>query len=173
MIWCSCELTRTAAICPGPEDLTRTSMSAATANPDAVSPPSRTELMLLNHEFRTVYRSASLRADGSLTRGRKTKHDTATRRWIDTVGFPLLAMGKLPEAQDLAMLRSGPRSGLQGAALAARDACTSGVVCGGICLSSAAVPLLRCWPTAEAAPAADAGLLCPSERPRLMPSCAC
>ena len=30
-------------------------MHAATANPGTVSPPSRTELMLLNHEFRKIY----------------------------------------------------------------------------------------------------------------------
>ena len=61
---------------------------AAAASPPAISGVSRDELMLLNHEYREVHRRASLRADGSSTRGRKTKHDTATRRWIDTVGFP-------------------------------------------------------------------------------------
>ena len=101
--------------------------AAAAAAASAVTPPSRLELMLLDTEFRDIYRSASLRADGSSTRGRKSKHDTATRRWIDTIGFPLLAMGKLPEAHDLAMLRSGPRNGLRGQTLAARDACLSGV----------------------------------------------
>lgn len=78
--------------------------------------------MLLSHEFRDIRRSASLRQDGSSSRGRKTKHNTATRNWIDTVGLPDLAAGKLPEAKDLAMLRSGPRGSLSGAALAARDA---------------------------------------------------
>ena len=65
--------------------------------------------MLLSQEYREIHRSASLRQDGSSSRGRKTKHNTATRRWIDTVGLPDLAAGKLPEAKDLAMLRSGPR----------------------------------------------------------------
>ena len=76
---------------------------AAAASPPAISGVSRDELMLLNHEYREVHRRASLRADGSSTRGRKTKHDTATRRWIDTVGFPQLAVGKLPDSHDLAM----------------------------------------------------------------------
>ena len=82
----------------------------------------RTALMLMDHDLRDLHRSASLRADGSSTRGRKTKHDTATRRWIDTVGFPMLAQGRLPDAHDIAMLRSGPRHLLSGTALAARDA---------------------------------------------------
>ena len=82
----------------------------------------RTALMLMDHDLRELHRSASLRADGSSTRGRKTKHDTATRRWIDTVGFPMLAQGRLPDAHDIAMLRSGPRHLLSGTALAARDA---------------------------------------------------
>ena len=83
---------------------------------------SRTELMLLSQEYREIYRSAGLRPDGRSRRGRKTKHDTATRRWIDTVGLPGLAMGKLPDAHDLAMVRSGPRHLLNGSFLAARDA---------------------------------------------------
>ena len=82
----------------------------------------RTSLMLMDHDLRELHRSASLRADGSSTRGRKTKHDTATRRWIDTVGFPMLAQGRLPDAHDIAMLRSGPRHLLSGTSLAARDA---------------------------------------------------
>ena len=85
----------------------------------------RTSLMLMDHDLRELHRSASLRADGSSTRGRKTKHDTATRRWIDTVGFPMLAQGRLPDAHDIAMLRSGPRHLLSGTALAARDAWSS------------------------------------------------
>ena len=95
---------------------------AAAACPPANLGNSRTALVLLSHEFREIHRSASLRQDGSSSRGRKTKHNTATRRWIDTVGLPDLAAGKLPSAQDLAMLRSGPRGSLSGAALAARDA---------------------------------------------------
>ena len=115
----------------GPDERGNSSASVGTAAMVAVAaaacPPaelgnSRTELMILNHEFREIYRSASLRADGSSTRGRKTKHDTATRRWIDTVGLPGLAVGKLPDRHDLAMLRSGPRSALSGTFLAARDA---------------------------------------------------
>ena len=95
---------------------------AAAAASEAISPPTRTELMLLDQEMRDIYRAATRRADGTSTRGRKTKHDTATRRWIDTVGFPLLSLGKLPEAHDMAMLRSGPRAGLQGTHRTARDA---------------------------------------------------
>ena len=95
---------------------------AAAACPPVSLGNSRTALMLLSHEYREIHRSASLRQDGSSSRGRKTKHNTATRRWIDTVGLPDLAAGKLPEAKDLAMLRSGPRGSLSGAALAARDA---------------------------------------------------
>jgi len=95
---------------------------AAAAAAAAISPPTRTELMLLDHEMRDIYRTATRRADGTSTRGLKTKHDTATRRWIDTVGFPLLSLGKLPEAHDMAMLRSGPRASLRGTHLAARDA---------------------------------------------------
>ena len=95
---------------------------AAAACPPVSLGNSRTALMLLSHEYREIHRSASLRQDGSSSRGRKTKHNTATRRWIDTVGLTDLAAGKLPSAQDLAMLRSGPRGSLSGAALAARDA---------------------------------------------------
>ena len=92
------------------------------AAPAGFSGNDRTSLMLMDHEFRELYRVAGLNPDGRSRRGRKTKHNTATRRWIDTVGLPDLAAGKLPEAQDLAMLRSGPRGSLSGAALAARDA---------------------------------------------------
>jgi hypothetical protein len=78
--------------------------------------------MLLDAELRECYRAATYMPDGRLKRGRKIKHDTATRRWIDTVGFPAIAMGKrLPEA-DLAMLRLSPRSSLSGSNLIARDA---------------------------------------------------
>ena len=62
-------------------------LAAATAA--AIAPPSRLDLMLLDHEFREIYRGASVRADGSTSRGRKAKHDAATRRWIDTIGFPM------------------------------------------------------------------------------------
>ena len=96
--------------------------AAAAAASAAVTPPSRDELMLVDQELRQLYRSAGLREDGSTSRDRKNKHDTATRRWIDTVGFPSLAMGKLPNAHDLAMVRSGPRKGLRGTMLKARDA---------------------------------------------------
>tara|TARA_B100000787_G_scaffold147953_1_gene119214 strand:+ start:172 stop:900 length:729 start_codon:yes stop_codon:yes gene_type:complete len=82
----------------------------------------RTALMLLDTDYRELYRNASRREDGSSSRGRKTKHNTATRRWIDTVGFPMLAQGRLPDAHDIAMLRSGPRSELRGLARDARDA---------------------------------------------------
>lgn len=92
------------------------------AAPTGFSGNDRTSLMLMDHEFRELYRVAGLKADGRSRRGRKTKHDTATRRWIDTIGFPMLARGQLPEAHDLAMLRSGPRHTLRGTTLAARDA---------------------------------------------------
>jgi|ETNmetMinimDraft_29_1059903.scaffolds.fasta_scaffold04852_2 hypothetical protein len=95
---------------------------AAAAGAAVVSGVSRDELMLLNQEYREIYRAASLKPDGSSKRGRKDKHNTATRNWIDTIGFPQLTLGKLPEAHDLAMLRSGPRSGLKGTFLKARDA---------------------------------------------------
>ena len=91
---------------------------AAVAAAEAISPPIRTELMLLDHEMRDIYRAATRRADGTSTRGHKTKHNTATRRWIYTVSFPLLSLGKLSETHDMAMLRSGPRAWSQ---LHARD----------------------------------------------------
>ena len=138
--------------------------AAAAAATSAVTPPDRLELMLLDAELRDIYRSASLRADGSSTRGRKTKHDTATRRWIDTVGFPLLAMGKLPEAHDLAMLRSGPRNGLRGHTLAARDACSSGVQMGGrTACRRCHCPCLGRWQPARAP---MPGFMAPRERRR-------
>jgi hypothetical protein len=66
--------------------------------------------------------AATLMDDGRLRRGRKTKHNTASRRWIDTVGFPSIAMGKLPPEADMAMLRLSPRSSLTGNDLVSRDA---------------------------------------------------
>ena len=92
------------------------------AAPAGFSGNDRTSLMLMDHEFRELYRVAGLNPDGRSRRGRKTKHNTATRRWIDTIGFPMLARGQLPEAHDLAMLRSGPRHTLNGRLLEARDA---------------------------------------------------
>ena len=92
------------------------------AAPAGFSGNDRTSLMLMDHEFRELYRVAGLNPDGRSRRGRKTKHNTATRRWIDTIGFPMLARGQLPEAHDLAMLRSGPRNTLSGRTLEARDA---------------------------------------------------
>ena len=92
------------------------------AAPPPVDPMSRDEKMLLDTEFREIYRAATLLHDGRSRRGRKTKHDTATRRWLDAVGFPHLQMGKRPLEHDLAMLRMGPRTSLSGTNLAARDA---------------------------------------------------
>lgn len=92
--------------------------SAATS----VSPPSRVDLILIDTELREHYRAATLLSDGRSRRGRKTKHDTATRRWIDTVGFPSISMGKIPAEADMAMLRLSPRSSLSGANLITRDA---------------------------------------------------
>ena len=86
-----------------------------------VTPASRDDLLLLDQELREHYRAATLLPDGRSRRGRKTKHDTATRRWIDTVGFPCIHMGKIPAESDLAMLRLSPRSSLSGANLTARD----------------------------------------------------
>ena len=87
-----------------------------------VTPPTRTDLLLVDQEMRECYRAATLLSDGNTKRGRKTKHDTATRRWIDTVGFPNVSMGKMPAQSDLAMMRSSPRSSLSGPSLVARDA---------------------------------------------------
>ena len=72
--------------------------------------------------MRECYRAATLQPDGRNRKGRKTKHDTATRRWIDTVGRPSIAMGRIPPASDLAMMRLSPRTSLQGNDLNARDA---------------------------------------------------
>lgn len=94
----------------------------AASSPVTASPASRDDLILVHEELREAYRAATLLPDGRSRRGRKTKHDTATRRWIDTVGFPGLEMGKLPAASDMAMLRLTPRSSLSGANLKARDA---------------------------------------------------
>lgn len=87
-----------------------------------VTPPSRTNLMLADAEMRECYQAATLLSDGNTKRGRKSKHDTATRRWIDTVGFPSISMGKMPAESDLAMMRLSPRSSLSGSNLTARDA---------------------------------------------------
>jgi hypothetical protein len=87
-----------------------------------INPPSRDDLLLLDQELREHYRAATLLPGGRSRRGRKTKHNTATRRWIDTVGYPCIQMGKLPAERDLAMLQLSPRSSLRGTDLAARDA---------------------------------------------------
>ena len=87
-----------------------------------VAPSSRNELMLIDAELREAYTAATLMPDGRSRRGRKTKHDTATRRWIDTVGFPCVELGKRPPEADMAMLKLTPRSSLSGANLIARDA---------------------------------------------------
>ena len=72
--------------------------------------------------LRDCYRAATLLPDGRSRRGRKTKHDTATRRWCESVGWPALTMGKRPSASDLSLLQLSPRSSLSGATLKARDA---------------------------------------------------
>jgi hypothetical protein len=90
--------------------------------PPLAIPPSRDDLLLFDQELREHYRAATLLPDGRSRRGRKTKHDTATRRWIDTVGYPCIHMGKIPPESDLRMLRLSPRSSLRGPDLAARDA---------------------------------------------------
>ena len=87
-----------------------------------VAPSSRNELMLIDAELREAYTAATLMPDGRSRRGRKTKHNTATRRWIDTVGFPCVELGKRPPEADMAMLKLTPRSSLSGANLIARDA---------------------------------------------------
>jgi hypothetical protein len=87
-----------------------------------VTPPTRADLLLADAEMRECYRAATLLSDGNTKRGRKSKHDTATRRWIDTVGFPSISMGKMPAESDLAMMRLSPRSSLSGSNLTARDA---------------------------------------------------
>ena len=71
----------------------------------SLTPPTKDELLLLDQELRKLYETASLTADGRSFRGRKSKHNTATRRWINTVGFPSLCMGKLPTDEDSDMLR--------------------------------------------------------------------
>ena len=72
--------------------------------------------------LRELYKEASEHPDGRTKRGRPTKHDIASRRWIDTVGFPAVQMGKRPQESDMEMLRLGPRRLLSGAKLTARDA---------------------------------------------------
>ena len=96
--------------------------ASAEGEAEDLGPPSRDDLIFLDQELRELYRAASLNADGRSLRGRKTKHNTASRRWIETVGLPALNMGKLPAADDLAMLRMSNESALTGADLAARKA---------------------------------------------------
>eukprot|EP00966_Prymnesium_polylepis_P314779 7273347-Prymnesium_polylepis.1 len=76
--------------------------------PSIINPPSRDDLMLIDAELRERHKAASLLPDGRSLRGRKSKHNTATRRWIDTVGFPALSMGKVPPESDMTMLRLTP-----------------------------------------------------------------
>ena len=87
-----------------------------------VNPPCRQELLDIDSIMRDCYRAATLLPDGRSRRGRKTKHNTATRRWCEAVGWPALTMGKRPPASDLAMLQLSPRESLSGATLKARDA---------------------------------------------------
>ena len=84
-----------------------------------VAPPSRDDLMLIVAELREAYSAATLMEDGRSRRGRKTKHNTATRRWIDTIGFPCIELGKRPPEADMAMLKLTPRSSLSGTNLTA------------------------------------------------------
>jgi hypothetical protein len=87
-----------------------------------IGSPSRDDLLLLDAELRERRKAASLLADGRSRPGRKTKHQTATRRWIDTVGWPAIEMGKWPSESDLRMLRCTPLEGLGAADLKARQA---------------------------------------------------
>ena len=87
-----------------------------------VAPPSRDDLMLIDAELREAYSAATLMEDGRSRRGRKTKHNTATRRWVDTIGFPCIELGERPPEADMAMLKLTPRSSLSGTNLTARDA---------------------------------------------------
>ena len=91
-------------------------------SPITVDPPSREELLDFDIELREAHKAATLLPDGRSRRGRKTKHDTATRRWCERVGFPAITSGKRPPASDLAMLRLTPRNSLTGVNLKARDA---------------------------------------------------
>lgn len=59
-----------------------------------VNPPTREELIDLDSLLRDCYEKATRMPDGRLRRGRKNKHDTANRRWCDTIGFPAISMGK-------------------------------------------------------------------------------
>ena len=70
-----------------------------------VAPPSRDDLMLIDAELREAYSAATLMEDGRSRRGRKTKHNTATRRWVDTIGFPCIELGERPPEADMAMLK--------------------------------------------------------------------
>ena len=90
--------------------------------PIAVDPASRDELLEFDIELREAYKAATLQPDGRLRHGRKTKHDTATRRWCETVGFPAISSGKRPPATDIAMLRLTPLLSLSGADRKAREA---------------------------------------------------
>ena len=91
-------------------------------SPITVDPPSREELLDFDIELREAHKAATLLPDGRSRRGRKTKHDTATRRWCERVGFPAITSGKRPPSADLAMLRLTPRNSLTGANLKAHDA---------------------------------------------------
>ena len=78
-----------------------------------VSPPDRQELIDIDAELREHYKAASEHPDGRTKRGRPTKHDMASRRWIDTVGFPVVQIGKRFSGAGMAMLRLRPRSSLR------------------------------------------------------------
>jgi hypothetical protein len=73
-------------------------------------------------ELREANKAATLLAGERSRRGRKTKQDTATRRWWERVGFPAITSSRRSPAADLAMLRLTPRSSLSGASLKAHDA---------------------------------------------------
>ena len=78
-------------------------------------PQQRDDIILLDQELRELVWDASLTPDGRSLHGRKSKHNTTTRRLDDTVGLPALNMGKLPTGDDLVMLRMPNRGALSGA----------------------------------------------------------
>jgi hypothetical protein len=90
--------------------------------PLIAAPAARDDLLVIDHELRDLYRATTQLPDGRPRRGRPNLHDTASRRWIDTVGFPSIEMGRLPSLSELAMLRLGPAVSLHGSDKASRAA---------------------------------------------------
>ena len=102
--------------------VTTINLGVANVLPPIVNPMSRDDLLLVDHELRELYRATTRLPDGRPRKGRPNLHDTASRRWIDTIGFPAIEMGKALPESDLALLRLGPPSSLQGADKASRAA---------------------------------------------------